>query len=132
MAGDPLAYSPHLRKAPLAGMPAKRMLIQFHRGDRNFANPQSSALIRAGALNDRTTYYRHDLAVASDAQLDRNPHQLLQNLHAGVTKPITLALQRQAADFIAADGEVMPQPQPAGLYEVPIRGRLPEVLNFIP
>src|SRR5262245_54210939 len=65
LAGDPIAYAPHLRKRPLAGVPPKRVLVQFYRADRNFENPQSSALIRAGELQDRSTYYRHDLALAA-------------------------------------------------------------------
>ena len=132
LAGDPIAYAPHLRKRPLAGVPAKRILIQFYKADRNFENPQSSALIRAGDLRDRSTYYRHDLAFAADPLLAKNPHQFFQNLHVAANRPITLALQEQAAVFIATDGGQIDQPLPAHYFEVPIRGPLPETLNYIP
>jgi hypothetical protein len=132
LAGDPIAYAPHLRKLPLAGVPAKRILIQFYKADRNFENPQSSDLIRAGELQDRSTYYRHDLAFAADPLLAKNPHQFFQNLHVTANRPITLALQEQAAAFIASDGEQIDQPVPAHYFEVPIQGPLPETLNHIP
>jgi hypothetical protein len=131
MAGDPIAYAPHLRKQPLAGVPEKRILIQFYTADRNHENPQSSALIRAGALQDCATYYRHDLAFAANPDLAKNPHQFLQNLHVAVNRPITLALQGQAATFIASDGQQIEQPLPAHYFEVPIQSPLPETLNYI-
>ena len=131
MAGDPIAYAPHLHKQPLAGVPEKRILIQFYTADRNHENPQTSALIRAGALQDRATYYRHDLAFAANAVLAKNPHQFLQNLHVAVNRPITLALQGQAANFIASDGTQIDQLLPANYFEVPIQSPLPETLNYI-
>ena len=36
-AGDAVAYSPHLRKQPLAGVPAKSVIIQFAKGDQSSA-----------------------------------------------------------------------------------------------
>jgi hypothetical protein len=132
LAGDPIAYAPHLRKLPLAGVSPKRVLVQFYKADRNFENPQSSALIRAGELQDRSTYYRHDLAVAADPLLAKNPHQFFQNMHVAANRPITLALQEQAAAFIASDGGQISQPSPAEYFEVPIQGPLPEALNYIP
>ena len=47
------------------------------------------------------------------------------------TPEITLALQEQAAAFIASDGEQINQPLPAHYFEVPIQGPLPETLNYI-
>jgi hypothetical protein len=132
LAGDPIAYAPHLRKLPLAGVSPKRVLVQFYKADRNFENPQSSALIRAGELQDSSTYYRHDLAVAADPLLAKNPHQFFQNMHVAANRPITLALQEQAAAFIASDGGQISQPSPAEYFEVPIQGPLPEALNYIP
>src|SRR5437773_2812599 len=93
LAGDPIAYASHLRRTPLAGVPEKRILLQFYRADRNFENPQSSALIRAGDLRDRVKYYRHDLAFAANPMLAKNPHQFFQNPHVAANQPITLALQ---------------------------------------
>jgi hypothetical protein len=131
MAGDPIAYAPHLRKQPLAGVPEKRILIQFYTADRNHENPQSSALIRTGELQDRSTYYRHDLAFAANPDLAKNPHQFLQNLHVAVNRPITLALQGQASTFIASDGQQIDQPLPANYFEVTIQSPLPETLIYI-
>src|SRR5262249_32770690 len=48
--GNPVAYAPHLRKAPLPGMPAKSVLVQFAKGDQNVVNPTAAALLRAGDL----------------------------------------------------------------------------------
>lgn len=131
MAGDPLAYAPHLRQRPLAGVPQKRILIQFYKGDPNVENPQTSALLRAGDLTDRATFYRHDFAFADNRALAKNPHQFFQNLNVAANRPITLALQRQAATFIGSDGERTDQPVPLQYFEVPIRGALPESLNYI-
>jgi hypothetical protein len=82
-------------------------------------------------LQDRSTYYRHDLAFAANPALAQNPHQFLQNLHVAVNRPITLALQGQAATFIASDGTQIDQPLPATYFEVPIQSPLPETLNYI-
>jgi len=131
MAGDPIAYARHLRQQPLAGVPKKRILIQFYTADRNVENPQTSALIRAGDLKDRATYYRHDLALADNPALAKNPHQLYQALNVLVNRPITLALQGQVATFIASDGQHTAQPLPVKYFEVPLRGPLPETLNYI-
>src|SRR5262249_31318279 len=73
-AGDSLGYIPHLRKAPLAGVPPKTIIFQFDKGDQNVPNPISSAMLRAGALADRATYYRHDLAFADNPTLPHNGH----------------------------------------------------------
>src|SRR5262249_43498573 len=58
MAGDQVAYAPHLRKVPLPGVPAKSVIIQFAKGDQTVPNPTATALLRAGDLADRTTFYR--------------------------------------------------------------------------
>ncbi len=131
MAGDPLAYAPHLLKQPLDRVPEKRILIQFYKGDPNVENPQTSALIRAGDLTDRTTFYRHDLAFADNPALAKNPHQFFQNLNVVANRPITLALQLQAAAFLASDGLRTDQPLPLRYFEVPIQGALPETLEYI-
>ena len=131
IAGDPIAYAPHLRKNLLPGVPAKEILIQFYVGDPNVENPQTSALLRAGDLADRATLYRHDLAFADNPALAKNPHQFFQNLNVAANQPITVALQRQAARFLASDGQRIDQPLPVRYFEVPIQGPLPETLNYI-
>ena len=39
MQGDPIAFAPHLKPSPLAGVPARPVLIQFARGDQTVPNP---------------------------------------------------------------------------------------------
>src|SRR5262245_60937030 len=67
--GNPVAYAPHVRKAPLAGVPAKSVSYQFAKGDQIVPNPTTTALLRAGDLADRATFYRHDLAFAENPLL---------------------------------------------------------------
>jgi len=54
---DAVAYSPHLRKLPLRGVPAKPLIIQFARGDQTVPNPATTAMLRAGDLADRAMTY---------------------------------------------------------------------------
>jgi hypothetical protein len=142
-AGDPVAYAPYLRKAPLSGMPGKSVIIQFAKGDQTVPNPTSSALIRAGALTDRTTYYRNDLAFAADPSVPKNPHIFLVLLVPDpLIRSIAFAAQQQIATFFDSGGTVTIDPDSLtgplfpdlfeGLFEVPIAGPLPEELNFIP
>jgi len=46
-AGSPVAYAPHLRRAPLAGVPVKSVIYQFAKGDLGAANPNTTAILRA-------------------------------------------------------------------------------------
>jgi hypothetical protein len=133
-AGDPAAYAPHLRKHPLAGVSARPVLYQFDAGDQTVPNPVTTALLRAGDLADRTSYYRHDLAVAEDPMLPKNPHPFM--VSTLFPNPLVMAvargLQEQSASFFATDGATVSHPEPARLFEAPIVGPLPERLNFIP
>jgi hypothetical protein len=52
-AGNPVAYAPHLRRAPLVGMLPKDIIVQFAKGDKTVPNPPATALLRAGDLADR-------------------------------------------------------------------------------
>jgi len=131
MLGDPVSYAPHLRKDPLADVPAKSVLIQFAKGDQNVTNPRTTALLRAGDLADRATLYRHDLAYAENPTLPRNPHQFLIMVNDPAVRPVALGYQAQIATFFASDGVVVIHPEPARFFEVPIRGSLPEDLNYI-
>ena len=132
MSGDPLAYAPHLRKDPLASVPAKPMIVQFGMGDRNIPNPTESALLRAGDLADRATFYRHDLAFAEDPTMDRNPHQFLIRVVGNPgERQIALGYQSQIAAFFASDGTEIIHPEPARFFETPIAGSLPEQTNFV-
>jgi hypothetical protein len=131
MTGDPLAYVPHLRKAPLAGVPAKSVIYQFDKGDQTAVNPGTTALLRAGDLADRATYYRHDLAYAENPALLKNPHNFLGMITDPAARPIALGYQEQIAAFFVSDGTEIIHPEPARFFETPIQGPLPEDLNFI-
>jgi hypothetical protein len=146
--GNPVAYSPHLRKQPLAGVSAKSVIIQFAKGDQQVPNPISTAMLRAGDLADRAMYYRHDLAFASRGDqsgipVPKDPHVFLLFVALAPTPipPINFpavadvgrGARAQIAEFFASDGTSIIDPDGAGpLFEVPIEGPPPEELNFIP
>jgi hypothetical protein len=128
--GDAAAYAPYLRRQPLEGMPSKSVLIQIAKGDLA-GNPRQTAIIRAGGLADRTTMYRHDLALAEFPTLAKNPHGfMLLFRRPGMAGEIARAAQRQMATFIASGGMEILVPEPRRFFEVPIV-RLPEDLGFI-
>jgi hypothetical protein len=129
--GNPVAYAPHIRKAPLAGVPAKSVIYQFAKGDQVTPNPATTALLRAGALADRATFYRHDLAFAENPLLPTIPHGFLTAVHIPGFRAITQGAQQQVATFFATDGATVIHPEPARFFETPIAGSLPERLNFI-
>ncbi|MCW5657393.1 MAG: Ig-like domain-containing protein [Burkholderiaceae bacterium] len=131
--GNPVSYAQHIRKQPLQGGP-KPVLVQVAKGDMTVPNPTSSALIRAGDLQDRTVYFRNDLAFAADNLTPKNPHTFLTNIVSGGLAPqVAIGTQMQIAAFFATNGMTVIDPDDAGpLFEVPIAGPLPESLNFIP
>lgn len=133
-AGDPVAWAPFIRKAPLPGDLAKSVIIQFARGDETVPNPTATALIRSGDLKDRATFFRNDLAFALGVGFGKNPHTFLTNI--GGTPPVAAVAvggQTQIAVFLASDGTLTIDPDgPGPLFEVPIAGPLPEDLGFIP
>ena len=145
MQGDPVAFAPHLKPSPLAGVPARPVLIQFARADRTMPNPASSLLVRAAQLQANTWLYRHDLARAQDPNLPANPHPFLVLFvelgGSGIQLPDTAALaisldaQQQLAGFFTADGASIPDPNALArlllgirVFEIPTV--LPEDLGF--
>lgn len=129
--GNPVAYAPYIRKAPLAGVPAKSVIYQFAKGDQIVPNPGTTALLRAGDLADRATFYRHDLAFAENPLLPTNPHGFLATLDIPGFRAITRGAQGQVATFLATDGATVLHPEPARFFETPISLPLPENLNYI-
>ena len=111
--GNPVAYAPHLILEPLAGVPAKSVLLQFARGDKTVPNPTTSAIIRAGGLESRTTLFRNDLARAAIPALPSNPHTFLTGI-GGAGTTIALQAQAQIATFFATGGAVTIDPDGAG------------------
>jgi hypothetical protein len=134
LAGDALGYAPHLRKDPLPGMSAKSLIFQFAKGDWWNSNPASTALLRAGDLAERASYYRHDLAFAEDPAVLQNPHfYMMDSIGPNpLVAAIALGAQEQIATFFDSDGKMIIHPEPARFFEVPIKGPLPEELNWIP
>jgi hypothetical protein len=147
-ATNSIAYAPYLRKAPLEGVGAKAVIMQFATGDRTVANPLMTAVIRAGALADRTTFFRNDLAFAVRQSMTKDSHDFATRIAPANNDQlaVVLAAMGQIARFFESDGTDMIDPDgvaPSGralfdgappglLFEVPIVGRLPERLNLIP
>jgi hypothetical protein len=129
-----VACAPHLRQDPLPGVPAKSVIFQFAKGDQIDPNPLTTAMLRAGDLADRATYFRNDLAYSEDPLVPRNPHTFMT---AGIAssdalvRAIARGAQEQIATFFETDGQVVIRPEPTRFFETPIQGALPEDLNFI-
>jgi hypothetical protein len=130
---DPVAWAPTIRAQPVSGSAPKAVIVQFAKGDETVPNPTASALIRAGGLEDRATYFRNDLAFATvPGYTVKNPHTFLSNI-SGASGPLAFAAQQQIATFLASGGTTTIDPDGPGPYfETPIAGPLPEVLNFLP
>jgi hypothetical protein len=132
-AGDAAAYAPYLRKSPLPGVPPKSALLQICKGDETGPNPRNMAIVRAGDLADRVTFFRNDLAYMEDPAVPKDPHSFLNRFNsAGITGEIGRGGQIQVAVFLASDGTNIIWPEPSRFFEVPIVPPLPEDLAFIP
>jgi dienelactone hydrolase len=136
--GDPVSYAPHVRKSPLPGVRAKSVIIQFGKGDQIVPNPTQTALVRAGGLADRTTFFRTDLFYATQPRpLPASiapplyPHTFLNTFSPAGAAAVSLEAQAQIATFFASGGQLTIDPDGAGpLFETPIALPLPEGLNF--
>jgi hypothetical protein len=132
---NPVSWAPHIRLDPLDGESAKNAIVQFARGDQTVPNPTATALIRAGHLKDRATFFRNDLAFASDPTMPKNPHTFLTRIAGPPPLAALIAgeAQNQIATFFGSDGATTIDPDGARpLFETPIAGALPEDLGFIP
>ena len=117
-------------------MPAKKVILQYARTDQTVPNPTTSAIIRAGALQDRTTVFRNDLAFAADPTFPKNPHTFLTRV-PGLAPPgaaaVALAAQEQIALFLSSGGGTVIDPDGAGpLFETPLSVPPWEDLAYIP
>lgn len=128
-AGNPVAYAPYLIKTPLSGMLAKSLIVQIAKGDQFVPNPANSTFLRAGELEDRTTFYRHDLASADNPALPKTAHGFMVGIP--VFGAISVGAQEQIAVFLASDGAELIHPEPAKYFEVPIILPLPGDFGFI-
>jgi len=131
-AGECVPNAQHLRKEPLIGVPAKSVIVQFAKGDETVPNPLTTALIRAGDIGDRATYFRNDLAFEDNpAEALLDPHGFLSTFDNSFTTQISEDGQGQIATFFESDGDNIINPDPT-YFEVPIATPLPEDLNFLP
>ena len=123
-AGSPETFAPLLRRAPLGGVGAKKVLYQFAFGDQTVPNPTSATLMRAGGLQDVTTFYRNDRTPTAGT----NPHGFLLD----PTLTGRNLGQAQVLDFLASGGATISDPDgPAPVFEVPIADPASlETLNF--
>ena len=129
---DAAIYAPHLELEPLAGVPGKSILVLYAKGDMTAPNPRTTALVRAGALREKTIFYRNDIAFAEDPAVSRDPHTFLQPVASpGVTGQVARGGQTTIAQFFASGGTSINYPEPARLFEFPIRN-LPEDFSYIP
>jgi hypothetical protein len=126
---DPVAYAPHLREAPLAGVPAKRVLFTLAQGDPVVRNTTTGNLLRAGDLADRTVYFRGLDAYAPNQPSATDLHEFLFTF-----TPTGIAFagagQEAVATFLGSDGQETINPNdllpPAErFFETPIVGPLP-------
>jgi hypothetical protein len=112
---------------PYARLITHPVIFQFAKGDMTVPNPTTTAILRAGDLAGRATYFRNDIAGPGGTKLYANPHTFLTSL------PAVSAFQAQAqiATFLASDGTVTVDPDgPGPVFETPIAGPLPEGTNF--
>ncbi|CAN5591622.1 hypothetical protein BH18ACT1_BH18ACT1_09030 [soil metagenome] len=111
--GSPEAYAPLLRLRPASGVPTKKVLYQFAFGDATVPNPTSATIMRAGALQDVTTYYRNDRTVTATT----DPHGFL--LDPRITG--RQMGQMQVAAFLKDESGNITDPDGAAtVFEVPI------------
>ena len=131
---NPVAFAPHLRKDPLAGVPVRPVLFQFALGDQIAPNPTNAAILRAGDLADRAILYRNDLAFAEDAAVPKNPHGFMLRIDStdALVQQIAFGAQEQLATFLASDGAVIIHPKPSRFFEELSDLALLEDLNFLP
>jgi pimeloyl-ACP methyl ester carboxylesterase len=154
MPADAAAFAPFLRKTPLASGSGTPVIVQLAKGDTTVPNPATTAIIRAGDLADRTTYYRTDIAVerfgagppapppTPPPGVEKNGHNFLIRMNSPTRIEIALTAQEQVAVFFESDGARTIDPdgecfpdlpgKPGCLFEVPLEGPLPEDLGFIP
>ena len=134
-AGNPVAYAPHLPSRPLAGVPAKSIILQYARGDQTVPNPTTSAIIRAGALQ---TGRRSSGTISPSRPIPALPEEPAHVPDADARpapperRPSRSQAQDQIAQFFASGGTVV-DPDGAGpLFETPMVGPPPEDLAYIP
>jgi hypothetical protein len=114
--------------APYLGHP---VIVQFAKGDRTVPNPTTTAILRAGDLAGRATFFRNDIAGPGGTPLFPNPHTFLTGIGSPATALVALQAQAQIAAFFSSNGTVTIDPDgPGPVFETPIQGPLPETTGF--
>ena len=124
MPANAAAYTPYLQKTPLQGADSIPVIVQFAKGDQNVPNPFTTAILRAGDLAERVTYYRTDRAVARYGAgpdqppptpppgVETNGHNFQNRMNSPIRTAIARAAQKQMAVFFASDGDTVIDPNP--------------------
>jgi hypothetical protein len=114
--------------APYLGHP---VIVQFAKGDRTVPNPTTTAILRAGDLAGRATFFRNDIAGPGGTPLFPNPHTFLTGIGSPATALVALQAQAQIAAFFSSNGTVTIDPDGSGpVFETPIQGPPPETTGF--
>ncbi len=107
------------------------VIVQFAKGDRTVPNPTTTAILRAGDLAGRATFFRNDIAGPGGTQLYPNPHTFLTGIGNPAATLVAIQAQAQIAAFFASNGTLTIDPDGSGpVFETPIAGPLPETTGF--
>ena len=94
-------------------------------------NPNTTTILRAGDLHDRTSFFEYDRWRQANPDGPRNSHTYLLQFPVALV-PVARSAQGQIADFFASDGKTLTRPRELGEYwQVPMRQPLPEGLGYI-
>ena len=126
-----VANAPYIRKTPLAGMTAKPVIFLLAKGDQTVPVPFGTAVVRSGDLADVTTYFRNDLAYAQNPNVPKNSHYFYFSIDDPTIVGAASGAQEQIATFFESDGARIIHPEPAELFEFPIKLPLPENIEYI-
>ena len=136
VAGEAVAYAPHLTLSPLPNVPPKPTLFSYGLGDLAVPNPRNSALVRAAGMFDTSVLFRADLAAPVALQLccrlPLDTHSFMADNTNAATLVFSKAMQQIAADFLVdparpiTDGSAivarsLPFQTTAKFFEVPAR-----------
>lgn len=131
--GEATAYAPLIRLRPLAGHAAKPIVYQLVKGDTVMTNTSSGMVVRGGALADRVSWFRHDLAFTNNNAVARNPHGYLLDITNPAALPYALQAQRQIGAFLASGGTDFNDADGTGPYfENGVDPAVLDALNFLP
>ena len=113
--------------------PAKPIIYQLAKGDTVMTNTSSGMVVRGGALADRVSWFRHDLAFNNNNAVARNPHGYMLDITNPAALPYALQAQRQIGAFLASGGTDFSDADGTGPYhENGVDPAMLDALNFLP